>query len=92
MNALELQLLEKFVKPEGDEDFDKMPNYLADLAKRVLSTKKDLSRRAKKDLEKVVALFEKHDFWSTQPVQTVYDLVEEDDFNRPVEQRDVSEI
>jgi hypothetical protein len=48
--------------------------------------------RARKQLTKVLGLFEKHDFWSTQPVQCVYDLVEANDFNRPVETKEVSEI
>ena len=39
-----------------------------------------------------MALFDKHEFWSNQPVQTVYDLVEADDFNRPVENKEVSEV
>ena len=70
-----------------------MPERLAKEAARLLETKKnDLTKRGKKDLEKVVALFEKHEFWSSQPVQTVYDLVECDDFNRPVETKEVKDI
>ena len=40
-------------------------------------------------------MFGPHDFWDTQPVQRCYDLVKTptgEDFNEPVETRDVSEI
>jgi hypothetical protein len=48
--------------------------------------------KARKQLTKVFGLFDKHEFWSTQPVQNVYDLVEANDFNRPVEVKEVSDI
>lgn len=89
LNMLESGLLDKFLNGE----FEKLPDNLTKLASTILKQReKDLTRRAKKDLEKVLALFDKHEFWSNQPVQTVYDLVEEDDFNRPVEVKEVSEV
>ena len=61
LNMLEQGLLDKYLMT----DYEKMPELVANLAKKVLAAKgSDLTRRAKKDLEKVVALFEKHDFWS----------------------------
>ena len=89
LNLLESGLLDKYLS----SDWQKMPANLAGLAKNILNKREgELSRRAKKDLEKAIALFDKHEFWSHQPVQTVYDLVEKEDFNKPVEQKDVSEI
>ena len=90
LNMLEQGLLDKYLL----DNFDKMPANLVSLARKVLASKPQdqITRRAKKNLEKVIALFEKHEFWSNQPVQTVYDLVEEKDFNKPVEVKEVSDI
>ena len=61
LNMLEQGLLDKYLMT----DYEKMPELVANLAKKVLAAKgNDLTRRAKKDLEKAIALFEKHDFWS----------------------------
>ena len=87
LNPLEAGLLKKYLS----SDLDKMPENLASLAKKVLE-RENLGNYARKDLERCVALFDKHEFWSNQPVQTVYDLVETDDFNRPVEVKNVSDI
>lgn len=65
LNMLESGLLDKFLNGE----FDKLPGNLTKLATTILKTREnDLTRRAKKDLEKVLALFDKHEFWSNQPV------------------------
>jgi hypothetical protein len=88
LNQLENMLLQKYVTT----DHEHMPENIVNLARKVLESKKDLPKRAKKDLDKCIALFEKHEFWSTQPVQTVYDLVEADDFNKPVETKTVAEV
>jgi hypothetical protein len=63
LNPLEAGLLKKYLS----SDLDKMPENLAGLAKKVLD-KKDLSNWARKDVERCVALFDKHEFWSNQPV------------------------
>jgi len=65
LNMLESMLLEKYLT----SDFESLPANLTKLASTILKNKEnDMTRRAKKDLEKVLALFDKHEFWSMQPV------------------------
>ena len=59
LNPLEAGLLKKYLS----SDLDKMPENLASLAKKVLE-RENLGNYARKDLERCVALFDKHEFWS----------------------------
>lgn len=47
-------------------------------------------KRGVKNLNRVIPLFDKHEFWSTQPVMRVYDPIGE--INKPVESKDLSEV
>jgi hypothetical protein len=60
MNALEKGLMEKYL-----QDFDNISENVTKLAKIMLKNYGEDSKTAKKELEKVIALFEKHEFWST---------------------------
>ena len=62
MNELELGLLTRFLeKPQ------ETPQHVADCLKRVKARLMG-NRRAVKQLDKVIPLFDKHEFWDTQPV------------------------
>jgi len=91
MNPLEAGLLDNHLK-----NFNNIQQNVTVLLTKLLAKNQgpnpDKRTRAQKAIEKTLALFEKHEFWSTQPVQNVYDLVEANDFNRPVEQKEISEI
>ena len=80
MNPLEAGLLDKHLK-----DFDNVAENVTALMIKL--TSKYTSRKAQEQIERVLNLFEKHDFWSTQPVQNCFDLVEANNFNRPVENK-----
>ena len=45
--------------------------------------KKIDDKRAVRALEKIIPLFDKHDFWDTQPVMHVYKPI--DEVNKPIE-------
>lgn len=45
-----------------------------------------------KRVDKVLPLFREHDFWSHQPVPKYFDAVTENQFNAPLEIKDVSEV
>ena len=84
MNALESGMLDHHLK-----DFNTVPQNLTKLAEILRKSKEnEQNHYGKKDLEKIVAMFGKHAFWDTQPVQRVYDLVKTplgEMFNEPVE-------
>ena len=48
------------------------------------------NRRAQKILDRVLPLFEYHEFWSHEPVMRIYEPV--DKMHHPIEQKKVSEI
>jgi len=88
MNALETGLLDKFLTtPETSVQ------SIADLLKKVES-KLELqgNRYQLKRLRRVLALFDKHEFWDTQPVQRSYEMVAADVMNGPVEQKKIEDI
>jgi hypothetical protein len=65
MNELETMLLDKFLSEPAD-CAPKVADLLGKVKKRLAD-----HRRAQKKLSKVIPLFEKHEFWSTQPVMRI---------------------
>jgi hypothetical protein len=60
MNELERGLLNHHLK-----DFENLPKNLTDLSKKLKTNKENgESYRAKKALDKVIAMFGPHEFWS----------------------------
>ena len=83
MNQLEYALLDKFL-----EDPDSCSDKITDLLKKIaakMETQGD--RYGLKRIKKVIPLFDKHDFWSTQPVMRVYDQFAGDALNGPIEKK-----
>jgi glycylpeptide N-tetradecanoyltransferase len=84
LNKLEKSLVEKYLEnPQAcaeqvTETLKKAKNRLVD------------DKRACKQLGRVIPLFDKHDFWSTQPVMRVYEPIGE--VNKPVEEKHLSEV
>ena len=62
LNKLEIMLLEKYLE-NPQEHSDEIANTLIKARERLRAD--DNGRRGVKCLERVIPLFEKHDFWST---------------------------
>jgi hypothetical protein len=77
LNQLEQGLLENYLaKPETS--YEKISETLKKSRTRLAD-----NRRAQKMLNRVIPLFDHHEFWSTQPVMRVYAPIKQ--FNTPVE-------
>lgn len=72
------------------EDPDANSDRVSDLLQKVLQRVKGHYER--KEIKRLIPLFAKHDFWSTQPVQKIYEKVDSNDMNGPIETKKVSEV
>lgn len=81
-----MMMLEKYLDTPI-ECADKVTETLYKVKARIANTE---SRRAKKMLDKTIPLFEKHEFWSTQPVMRVYEPIGQ--INQPVENKKLEDI
>ena len=84
LNALEEGLLDHLLA-SPETSYEKITETLKKCKTRLADNK-----RAQKMLNRVIPLFDYHEFWSTQPVMRIYQPIEK--FNTPIEQRAVSEI
>ena len=86
LNELEDTLLEKFLD-EPSESAEKITDLLTKVKKKLQGTD---NKRALKQLNRVLPLFERHEFWSTQPVIRVTDPTSQ--FNVPVEEKTLADV
>ena len=86
LNELEIGLLNKFMQNPEENALRIADN----LRKSAVRLSKDGNMRAVKIVNKVIPLFDKHEFWSTQPVPRIYDQVTQ--LNTQIEEKKVSEI
>lgn len=84
LNSLEEGLLKKYLKNRETC----VENVLKLLKKLELKYADD--NYSLKRIRKVIPLFEEHDFWSHQPVPKYHEMVNESDFNKPIEIKTVS--
>lgn len=84
MNELENLMLDKFLS-EPQDCADKVAELLNKVKNRLHEQK-----RAVRQLNKVIPLFEKHEFWSTQPVMRVNEAITQ--FNEQIDNRVLADI
>ena len=74
-------------EPESPERQQKIREYLLEMQKN------SKSYQQKKELKKITALYDTHDFWESQPVPKQSDVVSQGDYNRPIDaEKKVSDI
>jgi len=87
LNVLEKGLMEKYLEAPEDKAVE-ITNCLNQAKDRL--AKNDDNRRAIKCLGRVIPLFDKHEFWSTQPVMRCYEPIGK--INEPVEHKTLSDV
>lgn len=84
LNKLEKALLEKLLETPQDT-----VEQVTDCLKRARDRLKD-EKRMVKQLNRVIPLFDKHEFWDTQPVMRAYKPIGQD--CEPIEVKTVAEV
>lgn len=87
MNLLEKGLMEKYLESPEEKSVE-ITNCLNQVKERLQKT--DTEKRAIKCLGRVIPLFDKHEFWSTQPVMRCYEPIGH--INEPVEHKALSDV
>ena len=88
LNKLELALLQRHLENPAET-----AEQVADTLQRArlrLMQDQDTNRRAIKCLDRVLPLFEKHEFWSTQPVMHCYEPIHK--ANEPIEHKTLDDV
>ena len=86
LNPLESGLLEHYLRDK--ETF--VPNIHSLLVK--LAQRYNDDAFCIKRLQKVIPLFVHHEFWNTQPVPNYFDFTPQASYNKPIEQKQISDI
>ena len=85
LNELELQLLDKYLDKPQD-----CAAKVCEVLKKAQARLVD-HRRSQKVIRKVLPLFDKHDFWHTQPVTKIYEPIQEG-FNTEIETKTLKDV
>lgn len=84
LNKLEQELVKKHL-----ENPQECATQVTDTLKRARTRLQD-DRRAIKHLNRVIPLFDKHEFWDTQPVMRCYNPIGE--INKPIENKTLDDV
>ena len=86
LNMLELGLIDRYMSDPATCE-DNMVKLVKTLHKKHAD-----NRGAMKPLNKVLALFEKHQFWDLQPVPRYADYLDSSEYNKPIKVQTLEDI